>query len=465
MALFKKKKENKKVERSFVPSKATRRKTIGHSIGSGRRSYDAVKSFKSSGKRYIGRKSQNKVVKETLSDLREIARDQDRNNAYVGRYLSLNIINVVGASGIQLRADFTNSKGEQLEDVNREILTHWRKVTEPGVFDVTGRYGIIDVLSLVVMYLLREGESIIRLVTGKEHNIYGFAVELIEPDRLDENLNETLKNGNKIVMGIELNSWGRPVNYYFKSTPENGNFKHHGKHYVKLPASEIIHKFLPFQVSDIRGVSKIARAMKRLSNIESWEAASLTAARAAAGKMWFYVNNEIEEDENSGRYGGADFQKDEEGEFVEDAIPGAGSVVPRGYDVKTVDFNAPHSEFDPFQKAQLRGASAALDVSYASLSNDLSETSYSSMRVGLTSERDQYKYLQQYLIRHFVVPIFKKWLELTAVYTDVFKFINSKVYMEFLDPQFHPRKFDWIDPWREARAIIETGKHGYKSEE
>src|SRR5690348_5828813 len=71
----------------------------------------------------------------------------------------------------------------------------------------------------------------------------------------------------------------------------------------------------------------------------------------------------------------------------------------------------PHEQYADFVKARLRRIGAALDQSYYSIANDLTEVNFSSIRAGLLDDREHFKAVQTWWIDHFEGKVFLAWLE------------------------------------------------------
>ena len=101
----------------------------------------------------------------------------------------------------------------------------------------------------------------------------------------------------------------------------------------------------------------------------------------------------------------------------------------------------------------LRSIASGLNISYHSLSNDLSSVNYSSIRQGALEDRSSFALHQQLLIDHFIEPVYRSWLEM-AISTGYINLPINK-YNKFADSvSFIPRSFPWIDPLKEMQAHI-----------
>lgn len=186
-------------------------------------------------------------------------------------------------------------------------------------------------------------------------------------------------------------------------------------------------------------------ALGRLKMLDGYEEAELVAARVAAAKMGFFVSPDGEE------YTGDDTEDDYTP--ITEAAPGSFEQLPAGMDFKAFDPDHPTTAFPDFEKAILRGIASGLNISYVSLSNNLEGVSYSSIRQGVMEDRDHFQMLQQFMINHFVRPVFRAWL-LMAMTTGAVPLPIAK-YAKFADSAlFVPRGFGWVDPQREIQSQV-----------
>ena len=139
-------------------------------------------------------------------------------------------------------------------------------------------------------------------------------------------------------------------------------------------------------------------------------------------------------------------------------------MLPAGHSFEMIDPKHPTSSFADFETAILRGISSGLNVSYTSLSNDLTGVSYSSIRQGTIEERDHYRMLQSFLIQHFCEPIFMSWLDSALDFGEMnIPNTNEKFRKFSSNVHFRGRGFAWVDPLKEINAAVTGVQNGLMS--
>jgi lambda family phage portal protein len=380
-----------------------------------------------------------------LKTLRSRSRDLCINNDYAKRFLKRTSTNVIGSNGIGLQIRATDESGNLVSNINSEILQQFTAWAKLGVCSVDGKLSWIDCQRLFLESVARDGEIIVRLVSGF-NNPFSFALQFIEADHLDEDFNEQLSDGHYIRMGIEFNKWNRPVAYHLHQSHPGELFRQNkdlnqDKKYQRIPADQIIHAFLVERPSQSRGVPWMHTAMPRLRMLSAYEEAELVAARVGASKMGFFVSPD-----GSGYVG----NDDGFGNKVMEADPGTFEQLPSGMDLRMFDPKHPNSSFADFEKSILRGIASGLDISYATLANDLENVNFSSIRHGSLEDRDSWKVLQNWVIEHFCNKVFSSWL-LTSITAGKLK-LPITDFDKYNKPIWRPRGWAWVDPLKENHA-------------
>ncbi len=391
-------------------------------------------------------------LKGDLKTLRARSRELERNNDYARRYFKAIENNVLGSTGISLQMKSRDFSGNLDQEANKKIEESFRDWGNKYNCCVDGCTTWIDVQRLILRSMARDGSVLIRFVRGYKNN-HKFALQIIEADHVDHDLNDKTENG-QIRFGIETDKFGKPIAYHIlqRHPGENIINGYAANKRERVPAQEIIHLYLKDRPGQTQGVPWLASAIMGLKMLEGYREAELVAARVSASKMGFYVENTPD---------GYVSNEDDDGNLIYEAEPGSFERLPQGLDFKAVDFQHPNSAFGDFNKAVLRGVASGLGVSYNTLANDLEGVNYSSIRAGLLDEREEYKTLQNYIIEHLCRPVFNAWLS-QALLTDNLK-LPAEKFEKFNAAEFRGRRWQWVDPLKDVQANITSIEAGLKS--
>jgi len=418
----------------------------GRGSDNGLRSYAGAAHGRLTADWIVGAVGPNAALRGSLSALRNRCRDLERNNDYVRGFLGALQTNVVGASGIRLQMRVRNDDGSPDVDANRRIEEAWAEWGRHGICTVDGRMSWADVQRLFIRSVARDGEIIVRLVRGAAAgNDFGFALQLLEADHLDETDDRDLSGNRRVRMGVEIDGWGRPTALHlWRSHPGDMISSRDGERKIRLPMRDAVHAYLMERPGQLRGIPWLSSAIMRLHQLGKYEEAELVAARVASSKMGFFEPDPDADHQLIGQR--------HDGELLMEAAPGQFEMLPPGYRFQPWDPQHPNNAFEAFTRAMLRGVSASLGCSYATLSADLAQTNYSSLRQGALSERDMWRLLQAWMIEAFLRPVFMAWLGM-AMTTGALALPMSK-WRKFAQPTFQPRGWDWVDPLKEVNAAI-----------
>lgn len=393
--------------------------------------------------------SADQELKQALVTLRNRSRELSRNDAYVARYLNLLNSNVVGHNGIRVNAKARDADGSLDAVANTTIEQAWRKWSKKGNCTVDGQMSLIDCQRLFIEALARDGEVIIRQVTDPVSD-FGYKIEFLEADHLNETKNEIYTNGNRVVMGVEIDQNRKPVAYHLYKNHPNDLGLNQNNETIRVPAEEIIHAFVRQRPEQTRGYPFVSAVMGNIKMLNGYYEAEITAARVSSAKMGFFTSPAGD------GYVGDDMQ--DEYTPIMSAEPATFEQLPAGMDFKAFDPAHPTTAFESFSTAILRSIASGLNISYHSLSNDLSSVNYSSLRAGSLEDRDQYRVLQKFMIEHFIEPVFRSWLKNAMTRT-----INLPIqkYDKFADGvNYIPRSWGWVDPQKEMMANIQGLQNG-----
>lgn len=395
----------------------------------------------------------DRELRQGLRAVRSRSRDLSVNNAHGRRFLNMGKINVLGPDGIAMQPRLKRPDGTLDDEANAILDAAWAEWGRRGNCTVCGTMSWRAVERLDLESTSRDGEFLLRKVPGFP-NRFGFAVQPIDVDHLDEDYNEELPGGREVRMGVELDRWKRPIAFHLLTRhPGEGGVSRGARRRERIPASEIVHGFVRERAGQTRGLPWGIAAMTRLKMLDGYEEAALVAARVGAAKGGFYYEedpdayDEATMDENGNPLPNADT----DGNLLQDAEAGHFERLPPGVKFQEYDPTYPHGEFGSFTKAALRGASAGLNVSYNSLSWDLEGVNFSSMRSGLIEERDGWRVLQRWFYEEHHDQIMADWVR-NGMLTGAID-LPMQRFEDASRPAWRPRGWAWVDPYKDQQAI------------
>jgi lambda family phage portal protein len=407
--------------------------------------------------------------------LRARARKLAIDNPHARKFLQMVKQNVVGPRGIQLQAKITNANGKmtaQTKKMSAKLEEAWNAWGEKGSCTADGKFNFTTVQQMAVVNAAREGENIAKKVYGRQFNPFGFALQAIDNDQLDDTMMVPGQNGSEIRMGVEVDRYRRPLAYWLW---DGHPYDILGPGYVRrrVPADQVIHTYQCERPAQTRGYTWMSAAMLELNMYGKYNEAELVAARASAAK--FMV---IETDGGDG-YTGED--EDAEGDDINSdgtlrmsANAGEALVLDQGQKANFIDPKHPTQAFRDFTRTALRNIASGLLVSYPNLANDLENVNFSSIRAGLLDERDCWRIIQAWFIDDFLKPVYYAWVEMAKL--TVLADLNLTP-EQWKQVGWKARGWEWVDPLKDGQAAIlklqnglttyadELGKQGLDFEE
>lgn len=398
--------------------------------------------------------SPDQELRTNILALRARARQLVRDDPFAKRFIQLCAANIMGPKGIRLQGNVRMLSGDPSTQVNDVIEQEWERWGRAGNCTADGRLSFREFERLLAKSLPQDGEVLIRLIPYFPGNPWAFTVQLLDPDQLDHQLNEAAKPGhNAIRMGIEVDEWNRPVAYHIWTSHPSEYEYATSRERRRIPAAEIIHLFIPHRVSQARGVTWFHPVLMCLKMYDGYQEAELVAARSGAAKPFWIITK--------GDAAAGYVPPETEDRRQMEIEPGLATELDPGKEVQFSDPTHPTNAFEPFTKMILKAVSTGLGVTHASLSGDLSEANYSSLRAGLLPERDEWRIIQDYFVEHCHRRIYETWLDM-ALLTGRLK-AGMRDPEALKDVRFEPRGWAWVDPKNEIDAHVVAIANGLQT--
>jgi lambda family phage portal protein len=432
----------------------------------GQRSYDAAMWNRLTEDWWAPLTTGDAELRTRIRTIRNRIRELARNNPYARRFLSALENNVFDHHGINLQmkaGEWVKKKQGPAEfqlDVmaNRLVETAWADWSRDPT--VSGNMTLNAAMRIILTNTARDGDTLTKLLRGAKFNRFGFALQLMEGDIIDDYRNDRIvgqgdepSHVNQVRMGVEVNPYMKPVAYWLLKNypgdwlywPSEGLWSDRYTAENATGAPNFIHLLIKDRITQVRGVSWLVTAANAMQMLDGFDEAAITAARVGAAKMGFMERPVPEGQTYTG-------EEDKQGNAQMEAEPGAIEELPYGMRFAPWDPAYPSEAYAPFVKACLRRIASGLGMSYNLLSSDLEGVNYSSIRAGVLDEREQWKAIQTWFIDRWLRPVFEEWLK-SAMLSGQVNLPFAK-FDKFNLPNFRPRRWDWVDPMKDVQADV-----------
>lgn len=377
---------------------------------------------------------------------RDLERNSDMANSVIGAFKR----NVVGL-GWTLQARTPS------ETLNREIEKQWREWCKKMNCDITETQSFSQMIRMAVKRKKVDGGILFKkcYVSG---GVVPFRLQALEVDELDNTAMQAKHKGNRVVGGIEYNSYNKPVGYWIKQYSIDG-FTQTQPTYV--PAKDMIFIFTKDRPSQIREMSDLAPTVSRIRDANEFMTAVSVKERIAACLSVFIkktipttgFGRGVPQPQDGGiRY---------EGKTIS---PGMIKELNAGDEIQVVNPTGQATDAASYIKLQQRLIGAGQGLSYEATSRDMSQSNYSSTRQGIIE--DEQTYIEDTeLIQEFMSEVYETFV-ISGVLSGLFDigdFWSDK--RKYLDHEWAAAPKKWIDPLKEAQATkiaIQTGQKTFK---
>ncbi|TLD80168.1 phage portal protein [Helicobacter sp. MIT 05-5293] len=371
----------------------------------------------------------NAPIDSHIRAIRYQARNIATSSALINGYFDTLDKEIFGDNGIILDLHTQDSK------LNTDIENKWWAWREHIPYCALDFW---DIESLSLLYLKRDGECFIYINETKE----GLSLKVIDPDNVDESIDNPAQNIHK---GIAFDEQDMPIAYFI--TDSNGQSQ-------KIPSSHILHFFKRVSISQARGLSSLSSVIYPNFQKDKFKSAELKRARLQSEITGFFIPNEREVIPS---FDNGEEQGEAQKEIM--SVAEVGKMTYINDDIKpyfTESHNATNIEF--FIKQTDKEIAKALGISYSTLTGDLNEVNYSSIRHGSSEQRRQFRGLQNFIIRNLHNKVFEAWVKNEIKRGN----IAIKDYHTILEGYtFKPQGWEYIDPYKETNAnkiALESGQ-------
>ena len=376
---------------------------------------------------------------------RDLERNSDMMNSVIGAYTR----NVIGG-GYTLQAK-TGS-----DAMNDTIEAAWKKWCKKRNCDVTGTQSFMQIMRMCVKRKKVDG-GILIVKRYTRDGYLPFKLQTFEVDELDNAQISPQHKGNKVVGGIEMNEYNKPVGYWIRQYSIDGVS---GLNPIYLDAKDVIFLYTKHRPSQVREISDMSPTITRIRDANEFMVAVSVKERIAAC-LSVFIKKTIPT-QGIGRTNQPQGPHQAyEGKTI---APGMIKELNAGDEIQVVNPTGQATDAASYIELQQRLVAAGQGISYEATSRDMSKSNYSSTRQGIIEDDMTYAEEKELLLEvmdeiyeSFVISL---WLAGEIEEADFWE--NKDKYFEH-SWIIAPKK--WIDPQKEANAnkiALNTGQKTFK---
>ena len=340
------------------------------------RSYDAGDYSRGNSNWRVTNQSAEYTDKYSRDNVRARARDLERNSDMMNSVIGAYKRNVIGGGYILQ----SKTGSDELNDV---IESAWRKWCKKQNCDVTGTQSFTQMMRMCMKRKKIDG-GILIVKRYTSDGFLPFKLQTFEVDELDNSQMTPKIQGNKVVGGIELNEYNKPVGYWIRQYPVD-NLALTTPVYIE--AKDVIFLYTKHRPSQIREMSDMSPTITRIRDANEFMVAVSVKERIAACLSVFIKKTIPTTGIGRGIGVGQGSLHDYQGKSI---TPGMIKELNAGDEIQVVNPAGQATDAASYIKLQQRLVGAGQGISYEATSRDMSESNYSSTRQGIIEDEMTY---------------------------------------------------------------------------
>jgi lambda family phage portal protein len=414
--------------------------------------YEAADHDRLRGEKWLpSRLSSNDAIGSELETLIERAQDLYRNDCYAASAINGRVDNVIGG-GIRPQSRVVAKRGiitpAQAEEFNRqaESLFHkWARLErwEDKQRQLERCNGIY-------------GESWLHMADNDDpQKPVTLSVQVIHPQRIPLHSIDPRNGLQSRRLGMRLNSAGEPIAAFITRTLPNDSHAYDLSE-TEVSLDDLLHCYEETTPGQLRGVPWLTPAMGKLKDLKDFVHANLIAEQVAACYSAFVsgVTDPM-----------ALAEQARVRSNLEDMAPGAIQYLAEGEAVTFSDPARPGTTLAPYVEWALHGVAASLRYPYELLAKQFTNN-FSGGRLALIDGRITFKIWQSCLIERVFRKVWSRFIDQCvfqgALQVDLLKYEQNRDH--FLQHQWIPPGWPWVDPEKEVRADVQAIEAGLQTQ-
>ena len=402
--------------------------------------------------------SPTRAVTSELDTIRNRSRASVRNNPWIHRALRVGTSNEIG-TGIVPRP---NTKDDTFNDAIAEL---WRDFAP--LCDALGNLGAYGIQKSAVRARRESGEVFIRMLRKRsDRNLpVPLQFQLIESDLCPTHLNRKTTEGNNIISGVEVNSSGRPVAYWFYKNHPSEDYTSLAD-LTRIKSEDVIHHFIPERPGQLRGIPVGTQSLVRAYVFDKYDDAELGRKESRANFTGVIRRPDYGDDDYKfDPMSGAPLEEDGDGVPMIDMETGTFPNLLPGEDITLFDGDDAGRGYKDYQHYQLLGIAAGWDIPYQLVSGDYTEIND---RVWRAIMNQFHREIEQDQALHTIPQICRRmWVEFVdrAIMSGAIDYPSSYAdnRFDYIRAEHRPQAWKHIHPVQDVQAKKMEVDEGFTS--
>ncbi|MGN1130234.1 MAG: phage portal protein [Ruminococcus sp.] len=427
-----------KVISIISPKKGAERIAYRNAISELTGNYDVGNSSRLNANWRVVNESGEFTDRASRNIVRARARDLERNSDIMSANINAFIRNIIG-KGRMIQAQTDN------DDINKTIEKLWKTWCKARNCDVSGQQSFNQILRTAVRRKIVDG-GVLFVKRYTKNGIVPFQLQMLEVDELDETRTIPKYKNNKVVGGIEYNSYNRPVGYYFRKYSLDGIEIIGDSEFIK--ADDVIFYYSKKRFSQIREMPEMTSTMKRIRDTNEFMTAVSLKERIQACFSVF-IKKQLPQTAGIGRNNNQHTERESyQGKMLS---PGMIKELNAGDEVQVVNPTGQAADAVSFIKLNQRLIGAGNGLSYEATSRDMSQSNYSSARQGIIEDSETFAEDNE-LIESVMDEIYETFFISCVLSGKIIikDFWNKKE--KYFEHNWVKIPKPWIDPVKESSA-------------
>lgn len=412
-------------------------------------------------------------IERNIPKLRERSRD-----LYMGAPLATGALktirtNVVG-SGLSLNAQIDYEYlGMTLEEADlweTKVEREFNLWAESIHCDAQRMNNFYELQQLALISQLMSGDCFATLpIIPRVYMPYDLRINIIEADRVC-NPKNIMDFNNKIVNGVEINSYGEVVAYHIAQQHpgtvmlSNNKWNRIRKFGEKTGRPNVIHLMESERPEQRRGVPVLAPVIETLKQLSRYTDAELMAA-VVSGMYTVFIKTDSPDTEVPGQFVCSSDQIEDNDDINYEIGNGAIVALGENESIDIANPGRPNTAFDGFVASMCKQVGAALEIPYELLLKHFS-ASYSASRAALLEAWKMFKMRRSWLANDFCQPIYEEFLAEAIGKGRISApgfFTNPVARKAYCIAEWNGPSQGQIDPLKEVKAAAKRVEEGFST--